>query len=226
VNDGGDPHVNGHGFRGTTARLLIVVLAAAGLVGVAVPAQARAVNWAYIVLPGGGDAFDNYDYPSPSCCTSNVDWPVNLFFWNNATISKVKGPISGNMPAVGSTKYAWIGSGYDSDGGRKQAPGNCTLATNYHFRVYAPSSTDRAYNTNYGYFVIGTSHNDYREGCTSGDRWFGDSENAESFVAGLFRSKGYYVSPNSMWLNNYEAYQREGAGLWNSNGYATLISIP
>lgn len=217
-----------HVRRLVMARLLVLTLAMTGLFGfVAAPAQAqaRSVTWQNLTLPGGGDAFDNYDYHSRSRTESNVDWPVNLIFVNNATVPKVKEPVAGDFPRSGSIQHGWVAGDWDDDRGRKQFEGDCKAkGDNYHFRVYAPSNTDRMYNMTYGYFGIGTSHNDYSEGC--GDEWFGDSEVAEGKVAEAFRSHGYSVSEDNLWLDNYEAYAREGTGIWNNDGMATVINIP
>jgi hypothetical protein len=217
--------------RLSLARLLVVALAAVG-VGAALPtpAQARSITWRYLTLPGGGDSFYNYDFHSRSLRSNNVDWPVNLLFWNNATVPKVKSVVAADFPYIGGVKSAYVAGSWDDDRGRKTYPATCSGGTTYpntvyHFRVYAPSNTDRMYNVNYGYFVIGTSHIDYREGCTSGDRWFGSSESAEAYIAGRFAARGRSVVQDVRWLNNYESYAREGSGLWYNGGYASVISI-
>jgi hypothetical protein len=211
--------------RHTASRILVTALVAIASIGIAAtPASARSITWRSITMPGGGDTFDNYDYHSRSRSASNVDWPVNLIFWNNATVPKVKAPIAAAFPHTGSVQSAWVAGSWDDDRGRKQYPGQCDSNSNYHFRVYAPSNTDRMYNVNYGYFVIGTSHNDYRENC--GDGWFGESEVAEGVVASAYSSRGFSVSRGALGLHNYEAYAREGSAIWYSDGWATLVRIP
>ncbi len=206
--------------------LLIVGMAFVAVLAAATPAQAdRVINgtFRYLTLSGGGDAFYNYDFNSQSISSTNVDWAVNLVFVGNATVPKVKAVVSSIMPYAGSIKYAFVAGGWDQDRGLKQTQGgSCPGGTSYHFRVYAPSSTDRMYNVNYGYFVVGTAHNDYKEGCSGS--YAGDNEQAEAYVRGGFDARGYLVVANAFWLNNVETTY-DGGHHWNNNGYATRIWI-
>jgi hypothetical protein len=205
--------------RIVTSLGLVVALVAAGL-AFSSQAQARSVNlWFNHQFGGGGDSFDNYDYLSQSRSAGNVDWPVSLIFINNATVSKAKAPLSGVMPHTGSLKYAWVRGSWDQDRGIKQYEGKCDSTTNYHMRVYAPSNTDRMYNTYRGYFVVATTHMDYREGCAG--QWFGESEAAEDFVLNEFIRRGYHYWPDWVWLGN-----AENDGHFQSNGWASEVSIP
>ena len=196
-----------------------VALVAAGLASAA-PAQARDVNlWFNHAFHGGGDAFDTYDYGQQTRAEDHVDWPVSLVFFNNATVSKAKAPLSSVMPHTGSLKYAWVGGTWDQDRGIKQYPGKCDSTTNYHMRVYAPPGTDRMFNTYYGYFVVATTHMDYREGCSG--QWFGESEAAEDFVLREFINRGYHYWSDWTDLGSYE-----NNGHFQSNGRASEVSIP
>jgi hypothetical protein len=144
---------------------------------------------------------------------------VSLIFFNNATISKVKAPVSGAMPHTGGLMYAYVAGVWDQDRGIKQYPGRCDSTTNYHMRVYAPPSTDRMYNMYYGYFVVATTHMDYREGCSGA--WHGESEAAEDYVVSLFSARGYSTYSDWTWLGS-----AENSGHFQSNGYASEVSIP
>ncbi|HYN94875.1 MAG TPA: hypothetical protein VES42_13585 [Pilimelia sp.] len=211
--------------------LAVTGLIAAAVLTAAAPAQADRViqgSWLNITMPGGGDSFDNYDYRSTSRSPNNVDWAVNLIFTNNATVPKVKAVVSAVQPHAGSLMYSYVRGGWDQDRGLKQFPGawgggTCPGNHNYHFRVFAPSNTDRMYNVNLGYFVIGTSHNDYREGCSNG--YAGDNEQAESHVATMYRTRGYAVREDYWNLYNRETIW-DGPHHWNNDGYATQITIP
>jgi hypothetical protein len=203
-----------------TCLSLTLTLVAAGLV-FTTPAQARDVNlWLDHSLYGGGDAFDTYDYGQKTRSEEHVDWPVSLIFFNNATVPKVKAPLSAVMPHTGSLKYAWVGGTWDQDRGIKQYPGKCDpWPGNYHMRVYAPSQTDRMYNDFYGYFVVATTHMDYREGCAG--EWFGESEAAEDFVLAEFIKRGYHYWSDWTDLGSYENREH-----FQSNGRASEVSIP
>lgn len=218
--------------RSLVARCLVVLgVTVAGLVAAPSGAQADRVidgAWYSVTFPGGGDAFDNYDYRSEQRSPSNVDWAVNLVFTNNATVPKVKSVVSPVMPYAGGIMYSYVRGSWDQDRGLKQhdggwGDGTCPGNDSYHFRVYAPSATDRMYNVNLGYFVIGTGHNDYREGCSNA--YAGDNETVESYVAGLCRTRGYQVVEDYWNLSNPE-HTQDGTHHWDNDGWATQISIP
>ena len=84
----------------------------------------------------GGDSYQNYDFDSKTVAANNVDWPVDLVFWGNASISKVYTKI--NWSWSGSTEYERVndgsGNAWVSSGGRKN-----TICTDTHYRIYAPS---------------------------------------------------------------------------------------
>ena len=172
------------------------------------------------------DAFRNYDFLSQTVSSTNVDWPVNFLFWNNAEIDKVKDAMRFSFP--GSTMYARLndGSGYvwDQDGGRKTYL--CPIIGDaHHFRVYADGD-DRLYNLGWGYYILGTSHIDHNE-CGLG-RWFGKTETAEAYIAGRARTafgSGNVVEDWSSFANS-EPYREEGNHIWQNNGLATSVRVP
>jgi hypothetical protein len=178
---------------------------------------ARGVNLRHItsslVPQVGGDAFWNWDFhhtsipPYSANAVKNVDWPINLIFWNNADVQTAKslwnrGAASvpggyffataqygrvwdgGSQPAghIAPTKAVW-----DSD--RGTYTGVVCVGHKWHYRVYAPSPAaggdDRMYNLSWGYYVIASSHQDHHDNWKKqcyGD-WYGGSEDAEHKVA-------------------------------------------
>jgi hypothetical protein len=171
------------------------------------------------------DQLRNYDFTSESVSASNVDWPVNLFFWNNANVAKVKLWIPIGDPMYG--RYAESGGGFVWDSDRGSKSGECvgistSPTTVYHYRVYG-----RMYDLNFGYFVFATSHIDYNEcGIPFVSKWTGKSEDAESHISGIFQSNGRTVVHNGLNFGNAEPYRDENGHIWQSNGLATAINIP
>lgn len=202
---------------------LVVVLT--GIVG-AMSSGEAATTTKLRILYIQDDWFENYDFDSQSGVSTNVDWPVDFLFWNNAEIDKVKGALP--YAYSGSTKYSLLsdaGFGYwDQDGGRKNiiCP---VLDQATHYRVYADAD-DRMYNTAWGFYIIGTSHFDTRE-CGI-NPWFGRSEDAEAKIAQSARNKwgSSRVAEDWGYFYNYEPYRQEGNHYWLNDGYATAVSVP
>jgi hypothetical protein len=174
------------------------------------------------------DAFRNYDFLSQTVSSTNVDWPVNFLFWNNAEIDKVKSKLGGYYPYSGSKMNGRLndGSGFvwDQDGGRKSIL--CPIIGDaYHYRIYADSD-DRMYNISWGYWVFGTSHIDHNE-CGFG-KWFGKSEQAENHIASHARNVFGSSNVAEDWSSfyNYEPYREQGNHIWQNNGYATAVRVP
>jgi hypothetical protein len=172
------------------------------------------------------DSFRNYDFLSRSVSASNVDWPINLLFWNNAEVDKVKNGLP--YAYVGSTMYARLndGTGYvwDADGGRKSSP--CPiLGQATHYRLYADGD-DRLYNLTWGYYALASSHFDTRE-CGPG-KWFGRSEDAEAKIAAAARARwgASRVAEDSISFENAEPYREEGNHIWLNDGLGTTVSVP
>lgn len=178
------------------------------------------------------DHFYNYDFNGEVASAGNVDWAISLVFYNNAEIDKVKNALNPYLPySNNGEKDAVVNDGggyrYDGDRGRKVSP--CPPTGWFqHYRVYADGD-DRLYNLDYGYWIIGSTHFDYNDGCSGAQH--GYSETAEDWVAywsGLvwpgrvFGDYGY--------LYNYEGYRVETSEgrphIWENNGYATYVSVP
>lgn len=180
------------------------------------------------------DRFYNYDFNSGVASASNVDWAISLVFYNNAEIDKVKLALDPYLPYTqNGTKIGGVsddGSAYQFDGdqGRKVTP--CPPAGEWfpHYRVYADGD-DQLYNTSYGYYVIGSTHGDYNDGCAGAQA--GYSEWAEDWIAYW----SHQVWPDRVhqdygFLHNAEAFRVETSDnrphVWDNDGYATYVNVP
>lgn len=180
----------------------------------------------------GSAAVVNYDSIDSTLPLSNVDWPVNLVFYNNAEVDKVKNILKPTFYKSGNTMRTQVHQGpsccdwsWDEDSGVKNAYGNCPV--NIHMRLYAYPVVDTVYSNTHGYIVYATSHHDVHEHpswCT--DRWFGDSEWAEHQFGTEFINRGYGVCRDCWGYRNYEPLRRIGDHQWDNNGWSTAISIP
>ena len=125
----------------------------------------------------GSNSFYNYDFDSKSAVATNVDWPVDLIFWGNATIGKVQKKLGWTW--TGSKEFQRIsspaGTAWVASAGRKN-----TICTDTHYRLYAPAG---GYFTDpwLGHYVIGTAHLDKNECGLSAT--YGWNETAEANVA-------------------------------------------
>jgi len=174
------------------------------------------------------DGFYNYDFNSQTLSYTNHDWPVTMIFWNNADINRVKTRTYGSG-YPGSSQYFYMNDGgggvWDEDGGIKDVGCPTFGQFSRHLRLYAPPGADRAYNIQYGFYVLGTTHKDYQE-CTlgAGGSQFGWSEESEGYWAGQANSSA--VNHNCCLYHNYEAPRWEGNHYWDNNGYATSVYVP
>lgn len=178
----------------------------------ATPANLRFLT-SKLVSGIGNDRFWNWDFHHDTApaytktARADVDWPVNLVFWNNADVPTAKdlwnrgGATFGGGYLFASAQFArlWdigphpaghaspVGPVWDRD--RGTYTGVVCTGHKWHYRVYAPGiergGSDRMYNLAWGYYVIATSHQDHhdnwKEQC-NGD-WYGGSEDAEHKVA-------------------------------------------
>jgi hypothetical protein len=221
-------------MRRRLAFLAVLAVAAVGALAGAqgTKAQYTACCGNLRFLYSNGDSFMNYDFYSQYAAATNVDWPVTLLFYNNAEINKIKNAMGGRgYGGGGITIYDILSDDggstlvWDSDGGRKQ--GSDTTAY-YHYRIYANPATDRNYSPGWGYYVWGTTHQDYQE-CCSG--WHGESEQAETHIA-ADAGLAFGVSPayDNANFYNYEPYRvqygPQGEHRWRNSGRATYVRVP
>jgi hypothetical protein len=216
-------------------RRFVVLGVIAALSGVAFgygAATARASTAANLSLVNyRGDSFWNYDFNTATVDESNVDWPVDMVFWGNASVSKVYNKIGWIWS--GSKEFEQIndgsGSVWVSSGGRKN-----TLCTDTHFRLYAPS-TGYLMNAALGHYVIATAHLDKNE-CGSSPT-YGWNETAEANVAkraaavwgsGAVKANAAALPDGtptlSLFVNAQTGWQ--GSHYFNNNGYPTLVKVP
>lgn len=220
-------------------------IAATNLAPGAPAAEAAYVNqgtWFSMRFNMSGDSFDNYDYlercenrTDMSCGARNpneVDWAIDLLFRDNADIDRVKRTADYRFPRDEAGLKNQVISpsvwGWDEDRGRKYheggwGGGTCPGNANMHYRVYADGDDGALYNTEVGYFVVGSAHNDYREGCSGA--YTGDNDAAEGYVADAFGDKGYTVTKNAWDFFNKETIW-QGNHRWSNNGLATQIRLP
>jgi len=180
------------------------------------------------------DRWRNYDFNTREVRSTNVDWAVNLMFWNNATINRVKNILDNEYDRTGSTQHGRLsdnvftqGYVWDDDGGRKTtacpgAPFQPNEAR--HYRIYADGD-DRIYNLDWGYWVFGTSHYDIDECSVTRPAWFGWSETAEGWITYRWRQNGRGAADDWATFYNYEPYRVEGNHVWDNNGYASALHV-
>ncbi len=198
-------------------------------------ADHEATNVSYISIDG--DRFYNWDFQDDQeVSASNVDWPVTMVFWNDAEIDLVKGMYYGT-PIFASWMHArlmdngtWV---WDRDRGTKSI--DCpVLATADHLRLYADSN-DQMYNISWGYYVLGTTHQDYNECNFWGAHWSGKSESAEENLADFVQSRysgcGVWVDHDWADFANAESYEYVSSStgpdhIKDNNGRATAVFIP
>jgi len=170
----------------------------------------------------------NYDFESKSATSTNVDWPVNLIFFNNATIDGVKWQLDGYYGAtspekknMGINEYGL--TSWDEDGGKKGILCPITNQWTRHYRVYA-GTDDTLYSPSLGYWVAASTHKDRNE-CPPINKQFYDSEEVEEHIGGLYANAGLHVWDDFSSFNNAEPYRVEGPHIWNSNGLVTFIDV-
>lgn len=187
-----------------------------------------------------GDAFYNYDFASQSVSQSNVDWPLTVFFTNNANINKVKcnmdnSDVCGDWaPLDGASfvKYNFrlndgptLGWEWDQDGGKKTTSCPAWGDSANHYRMYASNYADRNYNSTLGYYTMATTHRDWSECPPGGSVHYDYTEGTENKMT-AWASDNTAVANDKFWMYNPEPYRVQGNHTWDSNGYASTIHVP
>jgi hypothetical protein len=194
-------------------------------------AQAWSVPNLQALTFGYGDTINNYDFLSEVAASNNVDWPVDILWWNNATVDYVKGSLNPWFMSEGGPEHFFLSDGandgyqfrWDDDKGRKTGSNVC-FGDTYHYRVYAPQPLgDHFYNPNFGYYVFGTTHRDHNESCND---YYNDSEVVEQYIWQIQHGGIYWSS-----LYDYAWFYNRVSGnaanhYWDSDGYATYIAMP
>ncbi|MEO8696520.1 MAG: hypothetical protein ABI658_23615 [Acidimicrobiales bacterium] len=182
----------------------------------------------------GDNWSDNYDsYLGIYSGSDDYDWPLTMFFWGNATESKVRSELTPTYPTHYGLKYLELSDrwGYgwwvDDDGGNKNPSGTCP--TNIHVRIYVDSAYGYNWSQEDGTFVLGSTHYDVEEG-SGCPEWFGLSGSAEANFANYFDyTRGLMTWRNQWDFSNYESphWDATQAGhFWSNDGYATAVYIP
>lgn len=181
------------------------------------------------ILRVGSDEFYNYDYSSEENNPENVDWAIDMLFYNDSSVDKVKKDLGTWLSQVGSTAYAYFvtptGWQWDGDKGRKES--FCTtIGDNVHYRIYGPKGSDRFYNLKWGFYNIASTHIDHNE-CNVIDKWSGASEKAEGIVASDSRRAfgRRHVKEDAINFHNAEKHENVGSHHWEGNGYATIVWV-
>ena len=86
---------------------LITIVACAAVLALAVSAGAATPPTGFGDVSYGGDTWTNYDLTATN--KQSVDWPVDLIFWGNASISKIQSKLGWLW--TGSTIYALVDDG-------------------------------------------------------------------------------------------------------------------
>jgi len=180
------------------------------------------------------DSFKNYDFSNMIESRSHADWGIDMIFFGNANINKVKRKLSPVLPASGSPMYARLnnnGSGWtwDRDSGIKSNPCPTPGAYADHMRLYAPSNTDYFWSSGWGSYVIASTHEDHHECWFT--RWSGESERAEHQIAqdwlGMYGGNVQWSTfrmENRMETGNGGPII-QGNHHWRQDGKATLVLV-
>ncbi len=177
------------------------------------------------------DSFLNYDFESENHSRHNVDWAIDLLFWNDSSVNTVKRILEGPFPSLGGPMYAYFDNGggwkWDTDKGAKEQ-----LFSNFgdvtHFRIYGPPGHDHFFNVHWGFYNIASAHIDHNE-VNVIDKWSGESEKAEHIIDSDWR---YLLGRRSVFEdhNNFENFQSEsestGGHHWENNAYASKLRVP
>ena len=177
------------------------------------------------------DSFLNYDFESKDHSRHNVDWAIDLLFWNDSSVNTVKTIMSSIFPASGGPMYAYFDNGggwtWDSDKGAKEQVGS-VFGDVTHFRVYGPSAHDHLFNVRWGFYNVASAHIDHNE-VNFVDRWSGESEKAEHIIASDWK---YLLGRRSVFEdhNNFESFQSDSESTahhhWENDAYASKLRVP
>ncbi|MFI5049634.1 MAG: hypothetical protein ACHQEA_07190 [Gaiellales bacterium] len=180
----------------------------------------------------GGDSFRNFDFDSQRASAGNVDWPVDLVFWGNASVDKVYAGIAWSL--AGSNEYGRLNDGTGAiwvpSAGRKSG-----LCSGTHFRLYAPP-VGYLSNRKLGHYVIATAHVDKNE--CFGSAQYGWNETAEATIASRAVTAwgAANVQANATLMpdgitSTFSLFgnaqsEQQGSHFFDNNGLPTLIHVP
>jgi hypothetical protein len=183
----------------------------------------------------GDYLWKNYDFTTTSygASSTKVDWPISVIFWGEddevVTVDGAKNLLwDCSTAGILHAYYSDDGSNWhwDDDKGRKSA---CNDDDAWHCRVYADTGEDQCTHYLWDYYVVGTSHRDYKD--YPAYEYHGDTNDASDAVTakaaetvGAGNIDDYFV-----YLCNYEIWRREGASepyhVWDNDGWAEGINM-
>lgn len=175
------------------------------------------------------DSFLNYDVNGKDHSRHNVDWPVDLIFWNKSSLDNIKTILALRFPGWGADMSEYVNNGYgwlwDENKGLKTSIWT-PVGDAYHFRVYGSPFTGRMFNIRWGFYNIATAHIDHNERLPGA--WSGNSEKAESVIAANWSQSvgGRSVFRNWVPMDNYEEPHAEDDHHWRNDGKATKLRVP
>lgn len=192
-------------------------------------------------LSSSSPLFTNYDGDGQNASRYTREWPIDLIFYGNATVTKTYDALNsiGISDRSGSPEqepwkpYANANLRFNTSLGAKSG---CSGNTNMHVRVYSPGGPeDRAawYDPfrNHGSFVVATAHEDIGEDQCGGQahKVFGYSELVENAVINRLSAR-YYTQSQHAQEHNYEGMgpretKAEPGHVWWSNGLASAVVI-
>lgn len=227
--------------RDRIKRLTYALLATFSLVAavatITPPAQANYTNRLTKFTFGGGDYVYNFDFDSTTLSSRNIDFPLTILYYGNASVNYVKGELT-TYQFVGTAMHYLmndVGSGgtgltWDSDDGVKTGVPLCFNSTR-HTRIYAPATgahPDQFYNPNYGYMAFATTHYDHHELIGHCGPYYNDSEGTEKNIANYFKT---YDPKVSVFYDYGPCYNnmgglKEGNHQYNQDGKCTYIHMP
>jgi hypothetical protein len=183
-----------------------------------------------------------------------ADWPETMFYYNNASVDKVHSafgfppyPGSPMSMSLNPTGFDWDWQWDDRRGTKStfacgaeeteisppfglpgpsfdlHVPGQ---GRGYHTRVYGGAGGRMGFSLNFGYYVHGTTHIDYNEGCDPS--WHGETEAAEQVLRDRIATQRPSWKVHGGWgfLYNNEIPRKHGKHRVNTDGFATYINVP
>jgi len=193
----------------------------------------------------------NFDFVEfDAVLQENVDRPISMFFAGNAEVDKIKDAMWGHEELTANPCYLLLkdysyssSSEWVSDKGTKEIHSHISYprypdgpSPDFdHMRLYAPSAWDHFYNSNLGYYVLGTNHCDIDEIAPL-------SANADSEFASdrallyINDHVGWYTQEDWNYLYNAEPVDMDHEWKWTppgynfhyyyNDGYAHLVIVP
>jgi hypothetical protein len=148
-----------------------------------------------------------YDYTG-----SPIDHAVTMLFYDNAEVDKIKDDIYWGPAPLHYIRYVRLSDDsytggnweFDQDKGTRE-----TGIAAKHMRLFAPYPEDKFYDTDLGFFVVGTTHWDYSSNT---------EEDAENAMCDIAIDKGYTVYEDYNWFDTDD--------FGSNNGYASFVEIP